>query len=137
LKFTLNDNRDRNTVQVELLILPGLQRILDVSPTGGLNFLVAEYGAFTAAGFGNKFPEWCNEAGTNHCFAHGRRKAAANLYSPKPAQAPTRERMVRFDWKDLTKGSGALYWPASLKVSHPVSLQYMAEMHVARRCHRH
>jgi hypothetical protein len=32
---------------------------------------------FTANGFGNKFRQWCNEAGLPHCSAHGLRKAAA------------------------------------------------------------
>lgn len=39
-------------------------------------FLVTEYGKpFTAPGFGNKFREWCDEAGLPHCTAHGLRKA--------------------------------------------------------------
>src|SRR5262249_52744526 len=40
--------------------------------------LVTEFGRpFTAAGFGNKFREWCNQAGLHHCAAHGLRKATA------------------------------------------------------------
>lgn len=43
-----------------------------------LTFLVTEQGApFTAAGFGNIFREWCDEAGLQGLSAHGLRKAAA------------------------------------------------------------
>lgn len=46
--------------------------------TGTETYLVTSYGnAFTAAGFGNRFKEWCVEAGLPHCSAHGLRKAAA------------------------------------------------------------
>ena len=45
-------------------------------PLRGETFLETEYGKpFTPAGFGNKFREWCDEAGLNHCAAHGLRKA--------------------------------------------------------------
>jgi integrase len=33
--------------------------------------------SFSAAGFGNWFKERCNEAGLQHCSAHGLRKACA------------------------------------------------------------
>jgi integrase len=43
-----------------------------------MTFLVTEAGApFSAAGFGNWFRERCNEAGLQHCSAHGLRKACA------------------------------------------------------------
>jgi len=43
-----------------------------------LAFLVNDFGRpFTAAGFGNRFRQWCNEAGVKRCSAHGLRKAAA------------------------------------------------------------
>jgi integrase len=29
------------------------------------------------AGFGNRFREWCNQAGLTNCSSHGLRKAAA------------------------------------------------------------
>lgn len=45
---------------------------------GSETYLVTSFGKpFTAAGFGNKFREWCNEAGLLHCSAHGLRKACA------------------------------------------------------------
>jgi integrase len=43
-----------------------------------MTFLLTEAGApFSAAGFGNWFRERCNEAGLQHCSAHGLRKACA------------------------------------------------------------
>jgi integrase len=57
---------------------PTLQAIIAESPCGDLTFLVTEFGRpFTAAGFGNKFREWCNQADLQHCSAHGLRKATA------------------------------------------------------------
>jgi integrase len=39
---------------------------------------VTEFGRpFTAAGFGNRFRKWCDEAELPHCSAHGLRKAGA------------------------------------------------------------
>ena len=35
--------------------------------------------SFTAPGFGNKFRDWCNEAGLPHRSAHGCRKAGAKI----------------------------------------------------------
>lgn len=49
---------------------------ISATPSGHLNFLVTAFGKpFTAAGFGNLFREWCNEAGLPKCSAHGLRKA--------------------------------------------------------------
>ncbi|OEJ66570.1 tyrosine-type recombinase/integrase [Magnetovibrio blakemorei] len=61
-----------------LPILDELQRVINASPTGDMNFLVTEYNRpFTSNGFGNWFRDRCNEAGLPHCSAHGLRKAAA------------------------------------------------------------
>jgi len=44
----------------------------------GETFLRTAYGKpFSAAGFGNGFRDWCDQAGLPHCTAHGLRKAAA------------------------------------------------------------
>jgi integrase len=70
--------QQKTGVELWLPILPDLQQTIDASPTGQLTFLVTEYGApFSAAGFGNKFREWCNEAGLPQCSAHGLRKVCA------------------------------------------------------------
>jgi len=100
LKFTQNKNRNRNPVQLELPVLPELQRIIAASPTGDLTFLVTEYGRpFSAAGFGNKFRDWCNEAGLKHCSAHGLRKAAATTLAENGASA--HQLMAWFGWRSL------------------------------------
>ena len=63
---------------LEIPVIPELQRIIDASPTGDLNYLVTEYGKpWSNAGFGNKFRDWCDTAGLPQCSAHGLRKAAA------------------------------------------------------------
>jgi integrase len=100
LKFTQYKNRNRNPVQLELPILPELQRTIDASPTGEMTFLVTEYGRpFSAEGFGNRFREWCDEAGLKHCSAHGLRKAAATTLAENGASA--HQLMAWFGWKSL------------------------------------
>ena len=57
---------------------PKLAAIIGNMPRNNMTFLLTEAGApFTAAGFGNWFRERCNEAGLQHCSAHGLRKACA------------------------------------------------------------
>jgi integrase len=65
----------------KVLILPIAPQLLDAiiaMPPNGDNtcFLVNEWGVpFTRKGFGNKFRDWCDQAGLHHCTAHGLRKA--------------------------------------------------------------
>lgn len=59
-------------------VIAPLQAIIDATPSTGLTFLETHHGMpYTAAGFGNAFREWCDEAGLPHCSAHGLRKALA------------------------------------------------------------
>lgn len=100
LKFTQFKNRNRSPVQLELPILPELQRVLDASSTGEMTFLVTEYGRpFSAEGFGNRFCEWCDEAGLRHCSAHGLCKAAATTLAENGASA--HQLISFFGWKSL------------------------------------
>jgi integrase len=78
LHFTQQKNRNRKPIELDLPIIPDLQAIIDASPCGDLTFLVTEFGRpFSAAGFGNRFRKWCDEAGLLQCSAHGLRKATA------------------------------------------------------------
>lgn len=55
-----------------------LREAIDATPKDNLTFLITEYGKpFSAAGFGNVFREWCDDAGLKGLSAHGLRKAAA------------------------------------------------------------
>jgi integrase len=54
-----------------------LAAIRAMPKTGIRTYIVTEAGEpFSAAGFGNRFRDWCNAAGLPHCTAHGLRKAA-------------------------------------------------------------
>jgi integrase len=98
LRFT----QFKTKTAVELPILPALQRTIDASPTGHLTFLVTGQGKpFTAAGFGNRFREWCNEAGLPQCSAHGLRKAAAVRAAENGAT--THQLMAMFGWLNLSE----------------------------------
>jgi integrase len=80
LRFTETKGRERLTKVREIPILPELRGVLDATPSGHLTYLVTEFGKpFSAAGFGNKFRDWCDEAGLDHCSAHGLRKAGATI----------------------------------------------------------
>jgi integrase len=78
LRYRQAKNEHRNPVDMDIPVHPDLQRSLDAMPSEHLTFLTTEFGkAFTANGFGNKFKDWCRQAGLAHCSAHGLRKAAA------------------------------------------------------------
>jgi integrase/recombinase XerD len=79
LRYTQAKNEHRSPVEMDIPVHPDLALIIDSTPLVGKDtFLVTDYGkAFTAPGFGNKFRDWCDQAGLTHCSAHGLRKAMA------------------------------------------------------------
>jgi len=78
LRFTQTKNAARQPVDMALPIITALQAVLDATECGATTFRVTEFRRpFSAAGFGNRFRAWCDEAGLGHCSAHGLRKAAA------------------------------------------------------------
>ena len=54
---------------------------------------------FSIKGFGNKFRDWCDEAGLPHCSAHGIRKADASTAAEEGAT--THQLMSMFGWKSV------------------------------------
>lgn len=64
----------------DLPILPWVRAVLTIHRTSRLSYLATEYGRpFTANGFGGWFRDRCDEAGLEHCSAHGLRKAGATI----------------------------------------------------------
>lgn len=62
--------------------MQGLAESILATPTVGAIFVVTEFGKqFSVKGFGNKFRQWCDEAGLPNCSAHGLRKAAARRFA--------------------------------------------------------
>lgn len=63
------------------LVLPIAPQLLEAilaspPPNGSPCFLVSEHGKpYSQKGFGNRFRDWCDQAGLHHCTAHGLRKA--------------------------------------------------------------
>jgi integrase len=97
LTFTQYKGRKRNPKQLTLPIIPALQRIIELSPCGELTFLVNDLGRpYTDAGFGNKFRQWCSDAGLRNCSAHGLRKAGATIAADNGAT--TKQLMAIFGW---------------------------------------
>jgi site-specific recombinase XerD len=86
--------------RLSLPILPGLRAILEATPSGHMTYLVTEHGKpFTAPGFGNKFRDWCNQAGLHHCSAHGIRKFDATAAAENGATA--HQLMAMFGWDSI------------------------------------
>jgi integrase/recombinase XerD len=78
LKYRQAKNENRRPVDMDIPVHEDLAIIIAGTPSEHLTFLTTEYGRpFAPAGFGNKFREWCNQAGLNNCSAHGLRKATA------------------------------------------------------------
>jgi integrase len=70
--------QDKTGVMLRVPIHPKLSVAIGNMPRKNMTFLLTEAGApFSAAGFGNWFRDRCNEAGLQHCSAHGLRKACA------------------------------------------------------------
>jgi integrase len=73
-------------VVVSIPVLPELKAELARVAKANMTFLVTAYGKpFTAAGFGMRFREWCDQAGLKHCSAHGLRKAGATIAAERGA----------------------------------------------------
>lgn len=72
-------SKDNNVASVPMLRTT--RQALEALPAAPIkHLLVTSFGKpFTPAGFGNKFREWCDEAGLPHCSIHGLRKAMARL----------------------------------------------------------
>lgn len=79
VSYTQNKNRNRSPVRITQPITPRLREALTACQGKGLTWIETQHGRpFTAAGFGNRFREWCSEAGLPaHCTFHGLRKATA------------------------------------------------------------
>lgn len=78
IKFRQGKNEDRAPVDIDLPIHPTLIQSLHAADIGQKTFLITEAGKpFTTNGFGNKFKDWCRQAGLPHCSAHGVRKATS------------------------------------------------------------
>jgi integrase len=99
----LSMRRQKTKVPFDIPVLPALQTEIDRLPKSDqLAFLLTEKGKpFSAAGFGNKFREWCDQANLRHCSAHGLRKAAAVRHALNGATAA--ELMAWFGWKSITE----------------------------------
>lgn len=92
--------RRRRVTMIEVPLLPVLADEIAAGSSGHLTYLVTEYGQpFTVAGFGNWFRERCNEAGLQHCSAHGLRKAGAVRAAENGAT--TMQLMAIFGWRNM------------------------------------
>jgi integrase len=81
-------------------LLPQLREMIDATPSGHLVYLVGGHGgAYKPESFGNWFRDRCNEAGLQHCSAHGLRKAGATIAANNGATA--HQLMAIYGWETL------------------------------------
>ena len=86
LRYTQAKNEHRYPVLINIPVHDRLSEVINASPSRHMTFLVTAYGKpFTPAGFGNKFRQWCNEAGLSQCSSHGLRKAIATRLAERGA----------------------------------------------------
>lgn len=95
---TLSYKTQKGGVWVHIPIMPGLQRVMDATPSGDLTFLVTEKGKpfSSEASFGNWFSKRCREAGLKDCSLHGLRKASATVAAENGATV--HELMAMYGW---------------------------------------
>ena len=71
-------NQHKTLAAVAMPVHPDLLEVLAATPKTNMRFLMASTGRpFTPNTFGNKFREWCRDAGLPQCSVHGLRKAQA------------------------------------------------------------
>ncbi|RQW41381.1 tyrosine-type recombinase/integrase [Novosphingobium sp. LASN5T] len=75
-------SQEKTGAAISVPVLPDLAASIMATPSGAMVFVLNDHGKpFTRKGFGNKFRQWCDEAGLSHCSAHGLRKAAARRFA--------------------------------------------------------
>ena len=68
LRYTQAKNENRNPVKIDIPVEQALSEAISACTSHHMTFLVtAQNKPFTAEGFGNKFRQWCNEAGLTRC----------------------------------------------------------------------
>jgi integrase len=78
----LHVTQEKTGAVLSLTILPALAESIMAANPGALVFLLSAHGKpYSRKGFGNKFRQWCDEAGLRHCSAHGLRKSAARRFA--------------------------------------------------------
>jgi integrase len=85
----LSITQQKTGSELAIPVHPRLAEIIAATECGHLAFLVTLAGVpFAAAGFGNLFRHWCNEARLPQCSAHGLRKAACRRLAEIGCSAP-------------------------------------------------
>lgn len=90
---------EKTDTDIDIPLLEPLRQSIEATPhPGELTFLPSPRGGmWSAAAFGNKFKEWCDEAGVS-ARAHGLRKAGAALVAEQGGTHA--ELMAIFGWAD-------------------------------------
>jgi integrase len=120
LTFTQYKGRNRKPKKLTLPVLPALKEIIDATVCGGRSY--------SDAGFGNKFRDWCDQAGLHHCSAHGLRKAGATIAANNGATS--RQLMSMFGWETLKEAER--YTRAADQVRLAESAMHLIEHEPAR-----
>ncbi|WP_159436540.1 tyrosine-type recombinase/integrase [Pseudovibrio sp. Tun.PSC04-5.I4] len=99
-KIATKKNENNTSTVIDMPMLPPLAAAikgLDHQAT----FIETQWGKqYSIKGLGNRFSDWCNQAGLPHCAAHGIRKADAVIAAEQGATA--HELMSMFGWEKLS-----------------------------------
>ena len=81
-RLIVTQEKRQGEVVVSLPIMAPLARSIMATNTGAFVFILSDKGVpFSRKGFGNKFRQWCDDAGLGDCSAHGLRKAASRRFA--------------------------------------------------------
>ena len=121
LHFTERKGRKRNPKHHSVPILPELRAVIDVTPSGHLNYIVTKHGEpYSSSGtFGDWFKRQCVMAGLPHCSAHGLRKAGATMAAQRGASSHAL--MAIFGWSTLKQAE---------RYTREVNAQRLADEHM-------
>ena len=107
--------QEKTGATVSLPILAPLAESIMAARSAALVFLVSEHDRpFSRKGFGNKFRQWCDEAGLRNCSAHGLRKAAARRF----AEAGCSNQQIKAWTGHTTDSEVARYTAAADQAAH-------------------
>ena len=99
MTFAQFKGRKKVVKVLTLPILLLLRAIVDTSTLGRETWLETAFGKpYSSNGFGNKFKDWCVDAGLQQCSCHGLRKIGA--VHAAEAVASEHEPMAMFGWDD-------------------------------------
>ena len=105
IRYSVTKGAKQNPKVVEIPVVPELMAEIEAAGIEGqLTYLQTQHGKpYSADGFGNWFRRMCDQAGLQHCSAHGLRKAGATLAAE--GGATERQLMAIYGWETMKEAA--------------------------------